>query len=602
MSKSLLDLDLAGAIRQIAERYINHREGTPAHVAKTKLGKKWRLLERADHDGYIRWTGPQYFPRFLALNLVDEDARTSVEQYTTVVLKSLKVIYERDGDRMCAEDSILEAAKSIDPAASSETVKVGMLFATDFQRFVHLWNVSRENESLNLATSDRFIDFDDLRSAWRQEIKDRARVARSVNTSGNISTSQPSSAIFETISETYSSQGVEGEGGTATVYRVVDSAKKPWALKRLNPEHVSTIRTRRFLNELNFCRDCPHPNVVQVSDSGYVIQGKTKCPFYVMPLYSSTLRKILQVGVPTEKALRYFADILNGVETAHLRGVWHRDLKPENILHDPEADRLLVADFGIAHFTSEEMHTTVLTKPDERLANFRYAAPEQRIPDHTVDQRADIYALGLILNEIFTGHIPQGTRYRQISDVAPAFAYLDELVEQMVRQRPEERPQYLSRIKEELIARGHEFIQLQRLEALKKRVVPESELTDSLISDPIRAVEKEDYRGGMLTMRLNRAVNQKWENCFRLRATAFTVNVSSAMMSFRGDRVFIRVTDHFVPQGVELFKQYCAAANEEYAAQIKREHHLEIERRRAELRRQVAEDEARRKVLEKIRL
>ena len=160
----------------------------------------------------------------------------------------------------------------------------------------------------------------------------------------------------------------------------------------------------------------------------------------------------------------------------------------------------------------------------------------------------------------------------------------------------------MSGVKEELIGRGNEFIHLQRLEALKKQVVPESELNDPLVSDPIRAVEKEDYRNGVLILRLNRAVNQKWEQCFRLRASAFTANVSSALMSFRGDRVFIHVNDHFVPQAVEFFKQYCVAANEEYAAQVKREHQQDIERRRAELRRQVADEDARRRILERIQI
>src|SRR6266403_556873 len=204
MPKKALDRDLAAAIRQIAERYINHREGTPAHRAKTQLGKKWRLLDQADHDGYIRWTGPQYFPRFLALDLVDKDTRRSVEQHTILVMKSLKAIYERDGDRMCAEDSILEMTKSTDPSASPEAIKVGMLFATDFQQYVHLWNVSGENQGLNLATSHRFIDFDNLRSAWRQELKNRAKATAPVVSPSNApSPSGSTRLIFETTGETY---------------------------------------------------------------------------------------------------------------------------------------------------------------------------------------------------------------------------------------------------------------------------------------------------------------------------------------------------------------------------------------------------------------
>jgi hypothetical protein len=179
---------------------------------------------------------------------------------------------------------------------------------------------------------------------------------------------------------------------------------------------------------------------------------------------------------------------------------------------------------------------------------------------------------------------------------------LDSLVEMMLQQRPEQRLQSVTRVKEELIGRGNEFIHSQRLEALRKQVVPDSQVNDPIMSDPIRAVEKEDYRNGVLTLRLNRRVNDKWDQCFRMRASAFSANVSSAMMSFRGDRVFIQVNDHFVPQAVDFFKQYFAAANEEYASQVKREHYQEIEQRRAALRSQVLAEEARSKILDKIQL
>lgn len=141
-----------------------------------------------------------------------------------------------------------------------------------------------------------------------------------------------------------------------------------------------------------------------------------------------------------------------------------------------------------------------------------------------------------------------------------------------MRQQPDQRPQSVADLKNELIARGNQFIQHQRLEALKKQVVPESELSDPLISDPIHAVEKLDYERSVLTLRLNRAVTPKWEECFRARATAFNSNMSSASMSFRGDRVFIIVNEHFLELGVQFLKRYCEAANEEYAARAKREH------------------------------
>jgi serine/threonine protein kinase len=404
---------------------------------------------------------------------------------------------------------------------------------------------------------------------------------------------------YETAFDGYTVVRQVGSGGSGTVFLVTASDDQNLALKLLDTSRTPHQKLKRFQNEIQFCLRPGSEHIVHVLDYGRAPDGSL---FYVMPYYPRTLRDLIKQRPPQNQLLPLYSKILDCVEAAHLLGVHHRDIKPENLLYDPTTNQVVLADFGIARFQEEQLITPVDTGPSERLANFAYAAPEQRFPGQTVDQRADIYALGLILNEIFTGQIPLGTRFHQIGDVAPDVAYLDELVEHMVRQEPGQRPQYVTSVKEELVARGNEFVRLQQLEALKKQVVPASEVNDPLLSNPIHAVEKEDYRNGILTLRLNRAVNRKWENCFRLRASAFSTNVSSAMMSFQDDRVHIRVNEHFVLQGVEFFKQYCVAANEEYAALVKREHNQEIERRRSELRRRVAEEEAKRKTLAKFQL
>jgi serine/threonine protein kinase len=602
MSQKTLDRDLVAVIRQITDRYITLRDGTPAHIAKTQLGKKRQLLEQADRDGYLRYTGPKYFPRFLALDLEDIETRKSVEQCTALVLKSLRAIYERDGDRMCPEDSIWAMCKRIDPSASPEVVRVGMLFATDFSQYVHLWNVSPENEGLILATSDRLLDFDDLPSAWKRELKNRANATASALAPRN-TPSQPASTplLFETAGETYTSEGVEGEGGTARVFRVMDSTEKRWALKYLKPEQVTAKRTKRFLNELNFCRDFSHPNVVQVIDNGFVAQGGTKCPFYVMPLHSSTLRKLLRSGLSPERTMRYFAHMLNGVEAAHLKSVWHRDLKPENILHDLVEDKLLITDFGIAHFTSELLYTTVKTRPTEQLANFRYAAPEQRQHGTEVDHRADIYALGLILNEMFTGQVLQGVGYKLIGQVAPQFAYLDAIVEQMAQQAPENRPGSIDEIKRTLITKGTEFISRQKLDALQKTVVPSSAVTDPFVQNPVKVIGC-DIEGNTMVAKLNIEPPRDWLGIFaQQRVYNFVQGAEPANWNFIRDEARVRVQ----PRRLELeaqmildyLKQYVQSANTTY------HQHLEFAVRQSEadqkrsLQEGIAQEQRRQRIL-----
>ena len=206
-----------------------------------------------------------------------------------------------------------------------------------------------------------------------------------------------------------------------------------------------------------------------------------------MPLYSGTLRDLMAKGIGPKSVLPYFGQILDGVEAAHLQGVWHRDIKPENILFSDVNDTLVVADFGIARFEEEDLLTAVETKDGDRLANFLYSAPEQRIRGKTVDNSADIYALGLILNEMYTGAVPQGTSFRRVSEVSAEYAYLDGLIELMLRQDSSSRPS-VADVKRQLIARGNEFVSVQRLDSLKSQVVPDTEVNDPILRNPISLV------------------------------------------------------------------------------------------------------------------
>lgn len=252
--------------------------------------------------------------------------------------------------------------------------------------------------------------------------------------------------IFKTTFATYTTEGLLGEGGTGKVYEVSDEDGRKWAIKCLKPECVTATRSKRFKNEIAFCAKNEHLNIIKVEDWGLKEVADREVPFYVMPIYQKTLRGLMRDGIDHGEILALFDQLLDGIEAAHKQGVWHRDLKPENLLFDPDSQRVLIADFGIAHFAEPLLQTTIQTGPQERLANFQYAAPEQRTRS-SVDQRADIYALGLILNELFTGQLLQGTGHKTIGSVAPSCAHLDDVVDRMVRQSPAERPSSIAEIR-----------------------------------------------------------------------------------------------------------------------------------------------------------
>jgi serine/threonine protein kinase len=300
--------------------------------------------------------------------------------------------------------------------------------------------------------------------------------------------------------DTYTVVRPRGVGGSGEVYEVRDSEGVPYAAKILDIAKASTTRLKRFRNEIYFCTKNTHENIIQVHASGITEKGAT---FYIMPLYSCTLRDLISRGIAPTAVLPCFGQILSGVEAAHLQGVWHRDLKPENILCSETTDILVVADFGIAHFEEEDLLTAVETKNDDRLANFLYSAIEQKRRGQQVDSKADVYALGLILNEMFTGVVPQGTAFRKVSDAAPDYAYLDGLIDLMLRQDSSLRPS-VSEVKRELIARGNEFLSVQRLNSLKSAVIPDAEVDDPVIRNPIQMVNL-DYQEGTMIFTLSSA-------------------------------------------------------------------------------------------------
>jgi serine/threonine protein kinase len=407
---------------------------------------------------------------------------------------------------------------------------------------------------------------------------------------------------FETAFGTYASAGIVGEGGTARVYRAQDTGGQGWAVKVLDPKKASADKLKRFRNEYAFCSNHPHRNIVAVVDHGVTVVDGAKSPFFVMPLFDGSLRTVLANGVQAQKVLALFAQILDGVEAAHLLRVVHRDLKPENCLYSAKDSTLVVADFGVAQFTAEELYTLVETGPYARLANFQYAAPEQRSRGAAVDHRADIYSLGLMLNELFTGRIPHGTDYKTIGAVAPDYAYLDDLVAEMLRQDPSGRPPTIEHVKNQLIARGSVFVEKQRLDSLRRTVVSTKEVTDPLISDPPQLVGAQ-WDGANLTLTLSQSVNPRWVWALQNMGSYSSVwGKDPASFRISGKEAVVAAEAREVQQIIDHFKNWLPQANSVYAEKIRDDARRAEEEERRRLRSQVAAAELRARVNETIRI
>ncbi len=407
---------------------------------------------------------------------------------------------------------------------------------------------------------------------------------------------------FETTFTRYTATGFLGEGGAGRIYKATDDAGLEVAIKLLDPLKANGEKRRRFKNELSFGLKFQHPNVITTLDHGLFIEGDKSSPFYVMPLYSGSLRVLMEKGISTDNILPYFSQLLDGVEAAHLKKVIHRDLKPENILYDLKENRLLVADFGTAHFEEEELFTLVETAPNTRLANFQYAAPEQRRRGLQVDHRADIYALGLMLNEMFTGDVPQGTGYRTISNVAPEYSYLDELISAMIRHSSADRPASIEEVKLQLIGRKQEFVTQQRISALDQTVIPTTDIDDPLIADPPRLVNF-DYKHGTLTLVLSRKINANWIEAFRdMRSHTSVWGKGPERFSISGAQASISAQETEIQRIIDYFKEWLPQVNRIYEERVHSEKEETERQLRMNLQRQVEEEHRRQRVLNTIKI
>lgn len=357
-----------------------------------------------------------------------------------------------------------------------------------------------------------------------------------------------------TAFNTFQVTEILGEGGAGRVYGGTDEQGTPVAVKLLT--NATSEKRRRFKNEIGFLARNQHKNIVTVSDSGFADSSSLKGPFYVMRRYAGSLRKHVEKRPTPDTAMVLFSQIIDGVEAAHLQGAVHRDLKPENVLIDPKTGAVAVADFGIASFTEDALLTLVKTSPNTRLANFQYAAPEQRTSGQAVGKPADIYALGLMLNELFTGSVPHGTSYQLIGSVAAEYAFLDGIVEAMIRQSAGQRPQTIADVKALIQKYRLEAVSLQKLREFDGVVIPAGEVSDPLAYEPPRLVGAK-WTNGILFLTLDRPVNDEWMQALRNMGNYSSVwGIGPERFQFTGSEGSVHCPDNSAQAVIDHFKEW----------------------------------------------
>jgi len=232
-----------------------------------------------------------------------------------------------------------------------------------------------------------------------------------------------------------------GQGHTFVVRSAAGSDAKLYVLKRLkNPN-----RREYFVREIQACMSLNHPNVLKVVEHGETPKGK---PFLVTEYCARGSLNDHKKFADPGTGMRLFHEIVAGVAHAHahVKPIYHLDLKPANILLADETP--VVGDFGICFIEDNELNMT----SEGPRGSMYYCAPELRGPKiegNSPPAAADVYSLGKVLYWLFTGDVYDGheddygdlpnRKLARLFPAFPQFAFVDELVTQMVRRNPDQR-------------------------------------------------------------------------------------------------------------------------------------------------------------------
>ena len=252
-----------------------------------------------------------------------------------------------------------------------------------------------------------------------------------------------------------------GHGGMGAVYKARQRGLDRLVALKILPPQISTepAFAERFAREARALARLSHPNIVTVFDL-----GKSGSLYYFLMEFVDgvNLRQLLQTHrLAPRETMGIVPQICEALEYAHGEGIVHRDIKPENILLDQKG-RVKVADFGLSKLLEPGPQDIQLTQSGQVLGTMHYMAPEQLEKPLEVDQRADIYSLGVLLYEMLTGELPLG-RFELPSKKAAVDSRVDELVLHAMERNPRQRCPSASEVR----------LRLEKIAGVTSRLSPE---------------------------------------------------------------------------------------------------------------------------------
>ena len=278
--------------------------------------------------------------------------------------------------------------------------------------------------------------------------------------------------LQRSLGSTYTFERELEGGGMSRVFVAEERALgRPVVVKVLAPDLAVAINRERFKREILFAARLQHPHIIPVLSAGEL----DDLPYYTMPYVDGlSLRDRLDERrpIPIDEIVHILRDIADALAYAHDRGIVHRDIKPDNVLL--AGGHALVTDFGVAKALSAagtSREDATISRPGITAGTPAYMAPEQAAGDPRLDDRADIYAFGIVAYELLTGERPfaHATAHElvlahlrepppAVSDKRPDIPLaLAQLVmrclEKEVRARPQSANELLDAL--EVIATGH---------------------------------------------------------------------------------------------------------------------------------------------------